>query len=332
LANLKTAFELFSTNKNQFPLVYESKLSMSTAVDFINDMLAAWGGVVSSASYITGDSGADFGNTYYNDHHFHYGYFIYTAAIIGHLDPTWLASHKDYVNTLVRDIANPSPADNYFPVSRNFDWYNGHSWAHGLYETYDGKDEESSSEDSMSAYAIKMWGHILGDVNMEALGNLQLAITARSLQNYFLYTSGNTNQPSNFVGNKVAGILFENKIDHTTYFGANIEYIQGIHMLPLLPSSTLTRTQRFVSEEWNTYFSKGRVYSVQGGWKGILYANLAIIDPVSSFNFFNSVDFDPSWLDGGASRTWYLAFAAGISFLFCSCPSYASRLTFLGSF
>ena len=25
LANLKAAFELFSTNKNQFPLVYESK-------------------------------------------------------------------------------------------------------------------------------------------------------------------------------------------------------------------------------------------------------------------------------------------------------------------
>jgi endo-1,3(4)-beta-glucanase len=277
-------------------------------------MLAAWGGVVSSASYATGDSGADFGNTYYNDHHFHYGYFIYTAAIIGYLDPNWLANHKDYVETLVRDIANPSPVDNYFPVSRNFDWYNGHSWAHGLYETYDGKDEESSSEDSMSAYAIKMWGRTLGDANMEALGNLQLAITARSLQNYFLYTSDNVNQPLNFIGNKVAGILFENKIDHTTYFGTNIEYIQGIHMLPLLPSSALTRTRRFVSEEWDMYFSKGRADSVQGGWKGILYANLAIIDPVSSFNFFNSANFDPSWLDGGASRTWYLAFAAGIYF------------------
>jgi endo-1,3(4)-beta-glucanase len=165
----------------------------------------------------------------------------------------------------------------------------------------------------MSAYAIKMWGRTLGDANMEARGNLQLAITARALQNYFLYTSDNINQPANFIGNKVAGILFENKIDHTTYFGANIEYIQGIHMLPLLPSSTLTRTQRFVREEWDTYFSHGRVDSVQGGWKGILYANLAIIDPVKSFNFFNSAKFEASWLDGGASRTWYLAFAAGMS-------------------
>lgn len=192
-----------------------------------------------------------------------------------------------------------------------FDWYHGHSWAHGLFETFDGKDEESSSEDTMSAYALKMWGHTIGDANLEARGNLQLAITARSLQNYFLYTTSNTNQPANFVGNKVSGILFENKIDHATYFGANIEYIEGIHMLPLLPSSTLTRTQTFVQQEWDTYFSNGRADTVVGGWKGILYANYAIVNPKAAWQFFASPTFDASWLDGGASRTWYLALAAG---------------------
>ncbi|KAH8811969.1 glycoside hydrolase family 81 protein [Xylogone sp. PMI_703] len=300
LEKLKASFAVFASNTQQYPLVYES----------------AWGGIVSSASYVTGDAGVDFGNTYYNDHHFHYGYFIYTAAVIAHLDPTWIPANKAYVNSLVRDIANPSTQDNYFPVSRNFDWYHGHSWAHGLYESFDGKDQESSSEDSMSAYAIKMWGNAIGDANMEARGNLQLAITARSLQNYYLYQQNNTVEPANFIGNKVAGILFENKIDHTTYFGANIEYIQGIHMLPLLPHTTLTRTKQFVAEEWNTYFSNGRADSVEGGWRGILYGNLGTIDPRSAWNFFISSNFDPSLLDGGASRTWYLAFAAGMLPLF----------------
>jgi endo-1,3(4)-beta-glucanase len=299
LANLQACFAVFASNKQQYPLVYET----------------AWGGLVSSASYVTGDPGMDFGNTYYNDHHFHYGYFIYTAAVIGYLDPSWLGANKDFVNSLVRDIANPSTQDNHFPVSRNFDWYHGHSWAHGLYETFDGKDEESSSEDSMSAYALKMWGRIAGDSNMEARGDLQLAITARSLQKYFLYESNNTTQPPNMIGNKVAGILFENKIDHTTYFGANIEYIQGIHMLPLLPSSTFIRTANFVTEEWNTYFSNGRVDSIVGGWKGILYGNLATIDPRTAWDFFSQPKFDPSFLDGGASLTWYLAFAAGVLLL-----------------
>ncbi|KAF7874955.1 hypothetical protein EAF04_002129 [Stromatinia cepivora] len=296
LNTLKQNFALFVNNQQQFPLVYES----------------AWGGIVSTASYVTGDSGLDFGNTYYNDHHFHYSYFVYTAAIIGYLDPSWLAGNKAYVNSMVRDFANPSTADNFFPVSRNFDWYHGHSWAHGLYETFDGKDEESSSEDSLSAYAIKMWGRTIGDSNMEARGNLQLAITARSLQNYFLYESSNTVQPANFIGNKVSGILFENKIDHTTYFGGAPELVQGIHMLPLLPHSTLTRTEEFVTEEWNTYFSNGRADNVVGGWKGVLFANLALIDPRASWNFFAQAGFDASWLDGGASRTWYLALAAGL--------------------
>jgi endo-1,3(4)-beta-glucanase len=192
-----------------------------------------------------------------------------------------------------------------------FDWYHGHSWAHGLYETADGKDEESSSEDTMSAYALKLWGRTIGDANLEARGNLQLAITARSLQNYFLYTSDNTIEPGQITPNKVSGILFENKIDHTTYFGTNIEYIQGIHMLPLLPSSTLARTPTFVQQEWDTYFSNGRAEAVAGGWKGVLFANYAIINPTAAWNFFASSTFDASWLDGGASRTWYLAFAAG---------------------
>jgi endo-1,3(4)-beta-glucanase len=152
LGQLKVAFAQFADNQQQYPLLYES----------------AWGGAVSSASYVTGNSGADFGNTYYNDHHFHYGYFIYAAAIIGYLDPTWVKTNKDYVNMLVRDISNPSAKDPYFPVHRAFDWYHGHSWAHGLFDTLDGKDQESSSEDVMHAYAIKMWGQTVGDANMAA--------------------------------------------------------------------------------------------------------------------------------------------------------------------
>ncbi|KXJ86329.1 family 81 glycosyl hydrolase [Microdochium bolleyi] len=296
LANLKAAFNRFATNKQIFPLYYEN----------------AWSGIVSSATYITGNNGADFGNSFYNDHHFHYGYFVLTAAIIGYLDPSWMTkANIDFVNTLVRDISNPSEADKYFPVSRNFDWYHGHSWAHGLYEAADGNDQESSSEDTMHAYAIKMWGKTVKDANMEARGNLMLAVQARSLNHYYLYTADNTVQPPEFIGNKVAGILFENKIDHTTYFGMNIEYIQGIHMLPLLPSTKYTRPSKFVNEEWTALFNQGRVDRIEGGWRGILYGNLATIDANAAWQFFTRRDFNPSWLDGGASLTWYQAYTAG---------------------
>jgi endo-1,3(4)-beta-glucanase len=141
--------------------------------------------------------------------------------------------------------------------------------------------------------------------------NLGLAIEARALLHYYLYETNNSTQPSKFIGNRAAGILFENKCDHTTFFGTNIEYIQGIHMLPLIPSTPYTRPATFVSEEWSTYFDKGRVDKIVGGWKGVLYGNLIIVDAKTAWNFFSQPKFDPSWLDNGASLTWYLAYAAG---------------------
>ena len=90
---------------------------------------------------------------------------------------------------------------------RAFDWYHGHSWAKGLFPSADGKDEESSAEDAFFAYALKMWGRTSGDTYMEARGNLMLAVLARSLRNYFLLESSNRNHPSNFIPNKVTGIV-----------------------------------------------------------------------------------------------------------------------------
>lgn len=193
LVKLQSAFSLFVNNTQIYPLYYES----------------AWGGAVSSGTYQTGDSGLDFGNTYYNDHHFHYGYFVYAAAVIGYLDPSWLdqGTNKQWVNMLVRDYANSITDDGYFPFSRSFDWYHGHSWAKGLFESGDGKDEESSSEDTMASYAVKMWGRTVNDTAMEARGNLMLAIQARSLPSYFLYADDNSVEPSQIIPNRVSGIV-----------------------------------------------------------------------------------------------------------------------------
>lgn len=191
LAKLKDAFNRFASNQQTYPLVYDT----------------AWKGVVSSASYVTGNSGQDFGNTYYNDHHFHYAYFIHCASIIGYLDRSWLDANKDFVNLLVMDAANPSTQDGNFPFFRSFDWYHGHSWAKGLFESGDSKDEESSSEDAMFAYAMKMWGRTVGDLPMELRGTLMLKLLSRSLQNYFLLDNNNANQPANFIANHVTGIV-----------------------------------------------------------------------------------------------------------------------------
>lgn len=106
--------------------------------------------------------------------------------------------------------------------------------------------------------------------------------------------------------------LFENKADHTTYFGSAAEYIQGIHMIPISPISAYTRPSKFVSEEWDVYFASRNASDIQPGWRGIIMANLATIDPSTSWKFFSDPNFDTGSLDGGASLTWYLTWAAGL--------------------
>lgn len=78
LRKLEAAFDRYVNNLEPNPLVYDS----------------VWGGVCSTGSYGNNDSSIDFGNTYYNDHNFHYGYYVYTAAIIGFLDPDWLTRNN----------------------------------------------------------------------------------------------------------------------------------------------------------------------------------------------------------------------------------------------
>jgi endo-1,3(4)-beta-glucanase len=140
---------------------------------------------------------------------------------------------------------------------------------------------------------------------------LQLTVLSRSLQNYYLYRKNNGVQPAQFIGNKVAGILFENKIDHTTYFDPNIEAIQGIHMIPILPPTALVRVKEFVEEEWETYFSDGRIDQIDNPWKGIIYASYATVEPKKAWKFFTAKEFEPRLIDGGASLTWFMAYAAG---------------------
>ena len=85
-------------------------------------------------------------------------------------------------------------------------------------------------------------------------------------------------------------------------------------MLPLNPSTPYTRKPHFIAEEWDAYFNDSSAFPASNitGWKGVLYGNLACIDPKRSWDFFAQEDFKGEWLDQGASRTWYLAFAAAV--------------------
>ena len=84
----------------------------------------------------------EFGNQNLNDHHFHYGYYIRTAAVLGQFDPAFVPKVASQVNQLVLDIANTDRTSTLFPYLRTFDTYEGHSWADGFANFADGNDQE----------------------------------------------------------------------------------------------------------------------------------------------------------------------------------------------
>ena len=100
-----------------------------------------------------------------NDHHFHYGYFIRAAAEVLRQDPQWGSKAKwgPMVEMLIRDCANPSRTDPMFPFLRNFDIYEGHTWADGKGDFADGNNNESSSEAMNAWTGLILWGELMGN-------------------------------------------------------------------------------------------------------------------------------------------------------------------------
>ena len=109
-----------------------------------------WGGIITLADYNVhqGTAGeGSFGNSFYNDHHFQYGYFfaaLYTLAVIGR--QATLLVYEPKVRQLLQDVVTSSTDLTSIAVkTRHKDWYFGHSFATGLTDAVN-IDQESVSE------------------------------------------------------------------------------------------------------------------------------------------------------------------------------------------
>ncbi|CAM9504804.1 unnamed protein product, partial [Ectocarpus fasciculatus] len=286
---VEMGFDSYLEGMNGNPLTYDT----------------VWGGIIGALGLEEGNESADFYAAFYNDHHFHYSYLLHAAAALAHLRPEWAdADNKNWVDSLVRDVNNPNKEDEYFPQFRSFDWFSGHSWARGLLFSYDGKDQESTSEDVNFFYAMTLWAMATGNSKLRGLGRLQTGVVARSIDSYFLLKDSNTNHPVDFVRNKVTGIFFESKIDYTTWFGDNVEYIHGIQNIPVTAVTGYVRSAEFVREEWDQ-----RLFEVapvaDGVWATVLYMSYATVQKHVAFN-----EMLTSGVDDGLRRSWALYWAA----------------------
>ena len=262
-----------------------------------------WGGVVTTNALAS--PSAEFGAGHYNDHHFHYGYFLYAAAVLARSDPAFEAAHRGGLLALVRDIANPSGSDRWFPRFRHMDFFRGHSWAAGLSELGDGQDQESTSEAVNAWYGLQLLGLATGDSRMRELGRVLEALEVDGARTYWQIPSASTIYADPYKQNMCVGILFETKAVFATFFAAGPEYVYGIQMLPYTPASENLISPTWVRDAWPTKMAAAAA-SADQGWKGFLYMAHATTDRAAAWTQVNTL----TAFDDGNSQTntfWWVA-------------------------
>jgi len=259
----------------------------------------SWGGVVTGAGI--NNSNNDFGNGLYNDHHFHYGYLLYAAGAVAKGDPAWATQYQDYVTNLVRDIANPSDSDPYFPQFRMLDWYDGHSWASGVWPYGDGRNQESSSEAFNAWAGLSLWGDATGNTTLLNLGRVMRAVEAASVQRYYHIRANSDIYPLPFAAKMGVGVLWSDKGDFSTFFSGAPSNIYGIQFLPMTIAAEELIDKGWIQDAWPT------LSGAAGGdsWGGLLDMGHAVIDPSDAWG-----ELTGAGIDSGNSRTNMLYWAA----------------------
>ncbi|MCK9795315.1 glycosyl hydrolase [Isoptericola sp. 4D.3] len=174
-----------------------------------------------------------FGSEEANDHHFHYGYFLYAAGVVSAADPALAADLAPVVDLLAADVAAGGPVGG-LPALRVFDAYAGHSWASGYAPFADGNNQESASEAVSAWNGLALWARARGDDRLEEQARWMLAAEAASARAY--WTDFDTRDPAvEGFGHQVTSLVWGGKRDWATWFSAEPSAMLGILVLPVQP-------------------------------------------------------------------------------------------------
>ncbi|KAI1331870.1 glycosyl hydrolase family 81-domain-containing protein [Xylariaceae sp. FL0255] len=256
--------------ETSFAYWFESTASTQAAYE------TTWGGIVDKAGAT--NVNIDFGNGYYNDHHFHYGYFLHVAAIIAKFDSNWLNQHKTTINYFARDIINPSSQDPYFPITRCRDWFAGHSWASGIANGAGSRDQESTGEAINGYYGALLWASV-------ALSQ-DVATEQQGAQTYWhLYPSESTTARDNpYPEASVRSLITMGNVEDWQsgawlFWGSEKVEISSIQILPLTPVGEVTYDSAWATNVWSYTNSEMVDPTISDDWKCLIIAAYSNANP-----------------------------------------------------
>ncbi len=240
---------------------------------------------------------ASFGSDQFNDHHFHYGYFLAAAALVAEGHPALLHRWHTTLNALAEDIASPK-GNASLPALRVFDPYAGHSWASGTAPFADGNNQESSSEAVNAWNGLALWARAAGNQRLARQATWQLSLESAAARTDWL-------QPRNLqngYGHPFVSLNWGGKRDWSTWFSAKPSAILGIQLIPMPPvlDAEATDPERVRA---NLADAAPNGYHTEFGDYLTMY--LATVDPHRALGVARQLP--DSSIDPGDSRSYLLA-------------------------
>ena len=221
------------------------------------------------------------------------------------MNDTFVTEFGYHVDTLMFDIAHNGNGDSFsldsvfFPLARHKSWYDGHSFATGLFPFGNGKSQESSSEAVNAYYGAYLWSLVREGAQDDPLfeltdfARLLLATEIQGAKTYWhlLPPSDLDNKTAStrpvvynpsFEKNYMVGNLGMLDVVCSTWFGTASLYVQMINFMPVTAITSVLFNRSYVEKEFDAVLAP-ILADVEMAWRGYVISDLAIIDPSTAW-------------------------------------------------
>ena len=235
----------------------------------------------------------------FNDHHFHYGYFVYASAILCLLDDDFRTQYGPMAREVARDYANwQRSADE--PWFRTLDPYCGHSFAGGMGNGGNGNGQESTSEAIQGWGGVYMLGAALQDHDMLEAGIMGYTLETRATAEYWFDRKRRNIDFTKYHHPYCCNLTMQG-VGWWTWFSGDPVWMHSIQWLPISPILTnhfsedlaFTRwdyTEMYAAKEVGNYEAEKNGLGDESGLGNVCLSYLSLFDADSAARVWNRMD------------------------------------------
>lgn len=232
----------------------------------------------------------------FNDHHFHYGYYTYSSALLAMFDEDFRNNYGEMISLVARDYANWDRTRTDVPFFRTFDPWCGHSFAGGV-GGGGGNGQESTSEAMQGWGGMLLLGAALGNDDMRDAGIFGYVLEARGTAEYW-FDRDRTNIDYTKYNHPWSTNLTTQGVGWWTWFSGDPLWMHSIQWLPISPIlKYLYEDLTFAEWDYNQMYAKKETpdwtetngLGSQSGVGNVCLSYLQIFNPDEAAKIFDQL-------------------------------------------